>query len=65
MVNGSAAASKVLFGYGSPCIAGPYMGQIMEGYSDGLLQSLREDQCLPQSWIFGKILVLYLKQTQN
>lgn len=37
------------------------MGQIVEGYSDGLLQSLKEDPCLPQSGIFGKMFVLYLK----
>ena len=61
MVNGSAAAMKILFWYRNPCIAGPYTGQIVEGYSDGLLQSLKADKCLPQSGIFGKILVLYLK----
>lgn len=37
------------------------MGWIVEGYSDGLLQSLKEDPCLPQSGIFGKMFVLYLK----
>ena len=30
---------------------------------DGLLRSLKEDQCLPRSRIFGEILVLYLKHT--
>lgn len=64
MVNGSAADIKVLFWYGDPCIAGPCVGQIVEGCSDGLLRSLKEDQCLPQSWIFGKVSVLYLKHTR-
>lgn len=59
MANGSAAVMKVVLWYqGNPCLAGCYVGLLMEAYSYGLLRSIEEDECLPQSPIFARILVL-------
>lgn len=37
------------------------MGRVVEGHSDGRLQTLQQDRCLPQRGALGKRLVLYLK----